>query len=83
MDIPKIGPSEGRDVQASLRPAGQVWKKTKTVGEGILDNPTIGEAELDNVELSLTNPKGSKTSKKTEGVAFDFFEDINEANAKP
>ena len=83
MEIPKIGPSEGRDVQTSSKPAGQVWKKTKTVGEGILGNPTIGEAELDDVAQGITNPQGLKTAKKATNVAYDIFGETNAANAKP
>ncbi len=83
MEIPKIGPSEGRDVQTSLKPAGQVWKKTKAVSEGILENPTIGEAELDDVEQGITNPQGLKTAKKATSVAYGIFVKTGEAKANP
>ena len=77
MYVPKIGPSGGKEVQTTSRPAGQVWKKTEMVVKQDFDNAVSKKVKKMNVKNEIPNPEEAET---TENVAFKFFEKINKAS---
>lgn len=76
--IRPVGPKGGNEeIPVTKVPSGA--GAASKVAQGKLEKAVFRPKEFD-AEKKIPNKQEAKT---TEEVAFDFFEEINEANAKP